>query len=471
MINWQEKVRNQMQLLLMFGNPQAVSINADVVQIATNGSNSGVDRDDNYIDHAQNYSIYNVHLDVSIPQFYGYSDVTRKMHGYFAIPNTGPLESVNNSDNSNDNNRTAVPLLVGCNGHGGSSWQTMFPTNTSIYWYGDATARRNYYVLAVDISHRNDTPMYSSFKTGDDPEHGNYQHPSIMYDNFNFSLWEEDGERSYDVLTMINWLVDFINNDSSGNSDKKGISINNIKNVKGIGGIGNGINSGERFQIDVNNVFITGLSMGGEITTFTSGLMLKKDNKYGFKIKGAIAAGFSPDLDVMMYHGNHPCWRWMNANGREYMDTSLLHALIAGSVDSSNIDDNNENNNRFLIVQTGQKDSTYSYHKPPYSSDKQVMRRSRQAFLSFANNNGTIYDSFSINAFHYLHFDEHRWHAGDLDIDNPSLTHKFVRIPNKIGPVQFGQTEWQNDANTSVVVSEKNGKNCTIYDLLKKLKL
>ena len=75
--------------------------------------------------------------------------------------------------------------MVTLNGHGGSAYQMLFPKNTEnkgIYWYGNALARRGeYIVFALDVSHRNDTPLYNDqfSQHGDDPEHENGCHPSI----------------------------------------------------------------------------------------------------------------------------------------------------------------------------------------------------------------------------------------------------------------------------------------------------
>ena len=66
-----------------------------------------------------------------------------------------------------------------------------------------------------------------------------------------------------------------------------------------------------------------------------------------------------------VYHGNHPCWRWLNADVREYVDTSDFYALTAP---------------RPLIVETGKVDFTFSQFPQPFASDKQVLRRSRIAY-------------------------------------------------------------------------------------------
>lgn len=61
-----------------------------------------------------------------------------------------------------------VPALLAVNGHRGSGWQHIFTNSSDIYWYGNGYARRRYIILSVDISHRNDTPLYSNYNLGDD---------------------------------------------------------------------------------------------------------------------------------------------------------------------------------------------------------------------------------------------------------------------------------------------------------------
>lgn len=49
--------------------------------------------------------------------------------------------------------------------------------------------------------------------------------------------------------------------------------------------------------------------MGGGITTYVAAL--------DTRIRVGAAAGWSPDLDVIIHHGNHPCYLWVYANIRE----------------------------------------------------------------------------------------------------------------------------------------------------------
>ena len=178
-------------------------------------------------------------------------------------------------------------------------------------------------------------------------------------------------------------------------------------------------------------LYAKGHSMGGEITTFIGGLF--SDELYE---GGVIPGGFSPDLDVMYHDGNHPCWRWMNSNIREHVDTAVIHGLIIP---------------RLLIVETGQQDQTYSKHNPPFSADKQVMRRTREYGQYFHLNKDGNQGPFDLNIFHYLHYDVHHYHVGDIDDNDPDLTHLYVQISSDIKPNGLDDIEWEIIANTSSV--------------------
>lgn len=165
-------------------------------------------------------------------------------------------------------------------------------------------------------------------------------------------------------------------------------------------------------NLDPNRLLITGLSMGGEVATYVGAL----DERFPV----VIPAGFSPDLSVMAYHFNHDCWRWQHADIREYIDISDLHALIAP---------------RTLLVETGRTDSTFSDLAEPFAGDKQVARRSRSAFADVPG-----------HFVHYLHYDEHHYHFGDL---NPSwLSEQDLRVPTRVQPDVLGPTSWQVDSIT-----------------------
>lgn len=179
-------------------------------------------------------------------------------------------------------------------------------------------------------------------------------------------------------------------------------------------------------NIDPSAVLVTGLSMGGEISTVVAAL--------DPRLAGSIPGGFSSDLDVLFrrHDQNHPCWRWMHADIREYIDTTDLHALIAP---------------RPLIVQTGRQDSTYSDLSKPFASDKQVARRSRVAYGSEAS-----------KFVHYLHSDHHNYHVGDVDPQNHNAE-RGVHTPIITEPLTPFSLTWQTDSKTAVIRP-------TLFDLL-----
>jgi hypothetical protein len=169
----------------------------------------------------------------------------------------------------------------------------------------------------------------------------------------------------------------------------------------------------EQPEIDPSRIFVVGLSMGGEVSTFAAAL--------DPRLAMSVTAGFSPDLSVVLYRGSHGCWQWAHGDIREYLDVSDLHALIAP---------------RPLVVETGREDWTYSFRAEPFAADKQVMRRSRP-FWSDAPD----------RVIHYLHYDIHHFHAGDGD---PLLgAETDVREPVFTQPVTALDLAWQSDGTTS----------------------
>jgi acetyl esterase/lipase len=259
------------------------------------------------------------------------------------------------------------PAVLAVNGHGGSAWQSFHP-DSEYFWYGDAFARRGYVVLAVDISHR-------PHSRGDDPAHGNGPHPAIQAAGLD-SDWEEDGERAGDAMRGLDHLL-------------------------------------ARTDVDPKRVLVTGLSMGGEVSMVVAAL--------DTRLAMSLPAGYSPDLGIMLHHGNCPCWRWRHADLREYVDPSDFFALTAP---------------RPLLVQTGKRDFTFSALRAPFAADKQVIRRARVAYGS-----GPLV--------HYLHDDTHHWHAGDV---NPTRAgERGVRSPVLGDPDKPWSLDWQTDARTKVL--------------------
>ena len=255
----------------------------------------------------------------------------------------------------------------------------MMDPSSVYFWYGESFARRGFVVLAVDISHRplvDSTPLYNNVPDGDDPGNGNHAHPAIKTTGFD-SDWEEDGERAWDAMRALDYLLTVPN-------------------------------------VDPKRILVTGLSMGGEMATIIGGLEPR--------LAMSIPAGFSPDLGVMLYHGNHPCWQWRHADIREYVDASDFYALTAP---------------RPLVIQTGKVDPTFSSFAPPFAADKQVARRARAA-----------YGGESGRLAHYLHYDEHHFHAGDVNPSPPHGVEMGVRIPVVIEPTPAGSLGWQSNPST-----------------------
>ncbi|MHB8627251.1 MAG: acetylxylan esterase family protein [Aggregatilineales bacterium] len=373
---WQARTRSQLFNLTMAGNPvptgsAVVEQETDVPPIASTGWLP--DRDDNPARWPPNYTVTDLRLTFTIPDPYRGPAVSRAVYARLAIPTAPPAGD------------KPYPAVVALNGHEGSAYQALNPDNP-LYWYGDAFARRGYVVLAIDISHRptadrerdgNQPPLYDDFLDGDDPLHGSHTHPAIASSLFPHSSdWEEDGERAWDVMRAFDLLL----------SGQLGV------------------------EVDPQRLVITGLSMGGEIATLVGGL--------DRRLTVVISAGFSPDLNVMKYHGNHPCWQWIHADIGEYLDVSDLHALIAS---------------RPLIIQTGKQDTIYSSFQPPFAADKQVARRSRIAYGNEVK-----------NLVHYLHYDEHHYHFGDVNPSQPGAE-RGVRQAAVIEPPS---ANWQTDSTT-----------------------
>jgi hypothetical protein len=211
-------------------------------------------------------------------------------------------------------------------------------------------------------------------------------HPPIVGDAFATSDWEEDGERIWDLMRATDWAR-------------------------------------ARSDVDRSRFLATGLSMGGEEATLLAAL--------DPRIALAIPAGYSPDMDVLLAMGGHNCWQWRYASIHEYVDQADLHALIAP---------------RALLVQTGKQDVVFSSHAPPYSSDLQVMRRSRAAWSA---SEGT-----RVNL--YLHYDEHAYHFGDRRAG------ESVGLGVAIAPPTTGATSspaWQTQPTTTTLAP-------TLFDVI-----
>lgn len=405
---WQERTRRQLQHLIMAGNPiPNTTFRSEAGELPTDTFVSV--RDDNPRAHPQRYTISDIWLDHTIQNPYGGPTIVRRSHAKLCVPTKASPSG------------RRYPALIAVNGHSGSAWRMLHPQPgiwfEPIYWYADSFARRGFVVLAVDISHRDDSLLYGPpcdwwaprehhfcddpstppYPGGDDPDHGNGPHHSIKSPQFDTTDWEEDGERAWDVIHALDYLLNL-----------------NYVNPK--------------------CVLITGLSMGGEITTIAGAL----DPRFSI----VMPAGWSPDAGVF-YHCNaflpppHTCGNWVYADNLEYVDISDYHALVAP---------------RPLIVQTGKLDDIYSKFTPLFAGDKAVARRSRIAYER------TDVDKF----IHYLHYDGHAYHVGETSSDDTMFYENNVRVPSIIKPQKPGSLGWQTDPRTV-----NTGK--TLFDYIKRL--
>jgi hypothetical protein len=247
-----------------------------------------------------------------------------------------------------------------------------------MYWYADAWARRGFVVLSIDISHRptiDRGSLYGDFPDGDDPADGNAAHPAIRSAALD-SDWQEDGERAWDVMRGIDFLA-------------------------------------LQHNVDISRLTVTGLSMGAEVATFVGA--------FDPRVQMVLTAGFVPDLAVMSWHGNHPCWQWTTSTPRDYFSVADLHALIAP---------------RPLIAESGTQDGEFSDFNPPFVAGKELTRRSR-----------SVYADAPSSFIFYLHDDRHAYHFGDVvaDTSNPP---GFITTPALTGPQATGDLEWAVDPAT-----------------------
>jgi dienelactone hydrolase len=362
---WQRRTRRQLHHLMMGGNPapstrKVTELQANLPPLRS--KKLPPDRDDNPERWPQNYRRTELQFDYTLPNPYGGPAIARQLHAWLAVPQGKAPKG-------------GRPAVVAVNGHGGSAWQMLNP-DSEYFWYGDAFARRGYVVLALDISHRpmsDRRGLYAAVP--DDPANKNGYRPAVKAAGFD-SDWEEDGERAWDVMRALDHLL-------------------------------------ARPDVDRRRVLVTGLSMGGEVATIAAAL--------DPRLAMSVPAGYSPDMGVMLWHGNHLCFCWLNADVREYVDVSDFHALTAP---------------RPLLIQTGKRDTTFSAFRPPFAGDRQVVRRARAAYGT-----GPLV--------HYLHYDEHHYHVGDI---NPArATERGVRVPVLAGPKALDDIAWQSDTRTKMI--------------------
>jgi len=269
---WQERVRRALSRLMMAGNPAPIDKEAIIVErplFQTDKLAPG--RDDNPARWERAYRVWDVVLTHKLPNPYGPEPLTRRSHGFLAVPTTPPPPG-------------GYPAVLSLNGHYGSALGQFQPDN--FFWYGDAFARRGYVVLALDISHRPLTDangLYNDPVDGDRPDEENHAHPAIAAPGLD-SDWVDDGERAWDAMRGIDFLLTQPN-------------------------------------INRTRLIMTGLSMGGHVTEIASAL--------DPRVTSVIPAGASPDLALMSFQGVHTCWLWSHGHPLEFIDTSDYLALIA----------------------------------------------------------------------------------------------------------------------------------------------
>ncbi len=312
------------------------------------------ERDDDPNSWPANYSIRRLQFSVSPGSRFdpGNPPPARVYNGFLATPSGPPPAG-------------GFRAVVAVNGHSGSAEQCMTSGNGD-FWYGESAARRDLMVLAIDIGHR---PKWA---------YPPITHPPIIDAGYADSNWEEDGERAFSVRRAIDWLL----------------AQPNVRH---------------------DRIFMAGLSMGGEVTTITTGL----DPRIGM----GFVSGFSPDMHVMDLHGNHPCYLWDHADIHEYLDVSDWEALTAP---------------RPLLVETGQIDFVFSTRTPPFSADKQLTRRTRAA-----------YGPDAAKLIHYLHYDIHHFHVGAANPTNPGRP-QGILAAHLINPIAPGDQTWQTDGSTTL---------------------
>ena len=136
------------------------------------------------MDHPQAYTLTGFTLSCPMTNPFDGMPITapRMIHGFYSKPTAPPPAG-------------GYPIVMALNGHGGTA-QSIFTPDDNYFYYGDAYARRGYFVISVDIKHHEIDEV--------DGEDG--FHPAIIGDSFTTSDWEEDGERAWDVRRATDWV-------------------------------------------------------------------------------------------------------------------------------------------------------------------------------------------------------------------------------------------------------------------------
>jgi hypothetical protein len=214
---------------------------------------------------------------------------------------------------------------------------------------------------------------------GDDPGNGNVAHPPIASPGYSTD-WEEDGERTWTAMRAIDFLLDLPDANPS-------------------------------------HLVVAGLSMGGEVASLVAAM--------DPRVHTLVTAGYSTDFNVMAWGDNHPCWEWEHADIREYIDLSDYFSLVSP---------------RRLVAQTGQFDYLFSLREPPFSSDKQIIRRTLRAWPNASR------------PVHHIHSKGHAFRVGDVSVNGSPAT--GITTTHVQSPIAPWHLSWQIDASTDVVAPD-----------------
>src|SRR5260221_7673771 len=94
---------------------------------------------------------------------------------------------------------------------------------------------------------------------------------------------------------------------------------------------------------------------------------------------------------------------------------------------------------RTMVRETGKIDGCYSDLAAPFMSAKQVIRRAQPAF-----------DALGGRLVHYLHFDEHRFHVGELEPGGAEPLGVLTPALDRPETANVWATDWQLDGQTVI---------------------